>query len=860
MGGCGLRIGIKLVAVVCFLLLCNAHSEDISAAADELSAVDGPAVFPAALGEKLRRFHLSGLDTESPARQHHGKRVTGPKPKLVVSRKQPRMGYLQGQLEKLQTSEESIKKSIDGDPSLDPKHVAPTVTQLDIPLFDAGHPKATLSTASRQLPHKSTNGIQSKKVVVASEKTKITRPDGTIGMEPAREADVTELGSTATLKESQTETQAEKQAKTADELRSHIKQMKQSEEAISEERQYAEKMLKGAIKSGKNNDLTVARQMMTDVQRKTALSTLQNMGYQCQRSNADFKNSTASNSTKKASVPKPTATVKNGTQIEASMETTVVLLEDDLNDEKKQDPTLAAYEKVAKTNEKLEDFENQIVASKDAIAIATAKTKKVHSTARSRAITVSKDAKEEVQQMRSEMEKMKKEHALLKNMFASKKITDAQDYVKLVQGQLKTGKAGIADLKAEGRKLKEKAKAEEDIYTNEKEATDQLKEKSGNAGVESMSTKADEVFAEEMGRNQDAAAFKAKQGSVNAKNMKRLLKESVRKLKIPRGKYRRADAAYVRLMSKVRKAEGIHAGLSKALGEGKRELEEAKKENAAMFKQKFMAGAGGAGGASYAPTQMSASKATTEADVEENGDKKNDQEEALAKARKALRKVVKSGDQGQMADAEALLVKADPTMKSSDPVKPKQELKPCDSKKDGNSAKCAGESHGSSGGKGKLTCKPKKGTCPDNIGGNGMFVLTKADGEGFCSPWYDASENTTALEFVYKSADRQDKVIGDTYFTKSTVAHPEGANPKVGMIIFKRTVCHGEKCQEYKIGKCIQCEEDVFKSVDPKTDVLKFLKSCALPLLKKHGGGPLPKKNACKGSDLVKANRMKLGF
>ena len=71
------------------------------------------------------------------------------------------------------------------DPSLDPKHVAPTVTQLDIPLFDAGHPKATLSTASRQLPHKSTNGIQSKKVVVASEKTKITRPDGTIGTVPA---------------------------------------------------------------------------------------------------------------------------------------------------------------------------------------------------------------------------------------------------------------------------------------------------------------------------------------------------------------------------------------------------------------------------------------------------------------------------------------------------------------------------------------------------------------------------------------------------------------------------------------------------------------------------------------------------
>ena len=455
------------------------------------------------------------------------------------------------------------------------------------------------------------------------------------------------------------------------------------------------------------------------------------------------------------------------------METIVVLLQDDLNgtavnvctfgniaylsaldtDEKKQDPTLAAYEKVAKTNEKLEDFENQIVATKDEIAKAAAKTEKVHSTARGRAITVSKSAKEEVQHMRSEMEKMKKEHAILKNMFASKKITDAQDYVKLVRGQLKTGKADIADLKAEGRKLKEKAKAEEDIYTNEKEATDQLKEKSGNAGVESMSSKADEVFAEEMGRNQDAATFKAKQGSLNAKNMKRLLKESVRKLKIPRGKYRRADAAYVRLMSKVRKAEGMHAGLSKALEEGERELEEAKKENAAMFKQKFMASAGVSGGVNYAPTQMSAAKATTETDVEENSDKKNDQEEALAKARKAFRKVEKSGDQGQMADAEALLVKADPTMKSSDPVKPKQELKPCDSEKteQENLAKCAGESHGSSGGKGKLTCKPKKGTCPDNIGGNGMFVLTKADGEGFCSPWYDASENTTALEFVYKS-------------------------------------------------------------------------------------------------------------
>ena len=80
------------------------------------------------------------------------------------------------------------------------------------------------------------------------------------------------------------------------------------------------------------------------------------------------------------------------------------------------------------------------------------------------------------------------------------------------------------------------------------------------------------------------------------------------------------------------------------------------------------------------------------------------------------------------------------------------------------------------------------------------------------------------------------------------------------MIIFKRSVCHGEKCHEYKIGKCIQCEEDVFKSVDPKTDMLKFLKSCALPLLKQHGGGPLPKKNVCEGTDLVKANRMKLGF
>ena len=42
----------------------------------------------------------------------HGR--LGPKPKLVVSRKQPRMGYLQGQLEKLQMSEESIKTSIDG--------------------------------------------------------------------------------------------------------------------------------------------------------------------------------------------------------------------------------------------------------------------------------------------------------------------------------------------------------------------------------------------------------------------------------------------------------------------------------------------------------------------------------------------------------------------------------------------------------------------------------------------------------------------------------------------------------------------------------------------------------------------------
>ena len=183
--------------------------------------MDGPAAFPAALGEKLRRFHLSGLDTESTAHQHHGaaylllplqlsdhSRSLRPEAKAGGLAQAAKDGVPTGAARKTSDVRREhqnehrrwcgtsqcvcvcvLRADVHGgaDPSLDPKRVAPSVTQLAIPLFDAGHPKATLTTASRQLPRKSTNGIQSKKVVVASEKTKITRPDGTISTVPAHD-------------------------------------------------------------------------------------------------------------------------------------------------------------------------------------------------------------------------------------------------------------------------------------------------------------------------------------------------------------------------------------------------------------------------------------------------------------------------------------------------------------------------------------------------------------------------------------------------------------------------------------------------------------------------------------------------
>merc|ERR1711988_301944 len=80
--------------------------------------------------------------------------------------------------------------------------------------------------------------------------------------------------------------------------------------------------------------------------------------------------------------------------------------------------------------------------------------------------------------------------------------------------------------------------------------------------------------------------------------------------------------------------------------------------------------------------------------------------------------------------------------------------------------------------------------------------------------------------------------LGITYIVKLGGFHPDGASKKVGMLAFKRVVCKGGNCEEYKGSKCIVCDREVFNSdLTAKTtiaDNVQFIKECALPVLQKN--------------------------
>lgn len=340
----------------------------------------------------------------------------------------------------------------------------------------------------------------------------------------------------------------------------------------------------------------------------------------------------------------------------------------------------------------------------------------------------------------------------------------------------------------------------------------------------------------------------------------------------------------------LKKALDARAQSKRDIEQAETELKEAKEENTHMFRQKFGTPPEQKGntkvsspGPISAPQVSAVSATKVKQEVKSDGAesaedaevqmakeevKRDDQESGqggvtMEQVVRALKGVVDSGSHAGLQKAEELLAKLDPTFKPSIPPTPKDSQKRKDTYANEklNFAKCQGKEHGSEGGTGKIKCTPSEGTCPDTAGGKGVFILTAAGGSGFCAPWYNKMQNTSSLEFEYKSLDQGDSVLGDTFITKMTVTHPDTADRRVGLLAFKRTVCKNHECYEYKVGRCIKCDMEMFKSIIQKenddADTKKFLQSCALPLLKKE---TFPKQNECTGPDKIKASRFLLGL
>jgi len=152
-------------------------------------------------------------------------------------------------------------------------------------------------------------------------------------------------------------------------------------------------------------------------------------------------------------------------------------------------------------------------------------------------------------------------------------------------------------------------------------------------------------------------------------------------------------------------------------------------------------------------------------------------------------------------------------------------------------------------------------------------VPVASGGVGFCTPWLTKVANnstepgeaaTVGGKVIVEYDMNNRKSLGQTYIVKIAAFHPDRAKKNIGVMAFKRTVCQGGSCEEYKASRCIRCDLDMFPSeFSEKTsaaDNLNFLNKCALRLLMQFDEAKIPQKYYCEGEDLLSAQRSLLQF
>lgn len=269
--------------------------------------------------------------------------------------------------------------------------------------------------------------------------------------------------------------------------------------------------------------------------------------------------------------------------------------------------------------------------------------------------------------------------------------------------------------------------------------------------------------------------------------------------------------------------------------------------------------------------------------VEESTEEKMRAHLVVLTAEKDLQKAVVSGKASDMSRAEDELEKLKhPHSGRSSSSEPTGTCKFHPRTCKPNGAKCKGEVHAIDGEPGALECAlPDDMRCYDKLTSYGVFVPIATPGIGFCAPWLpggkenatypdeSAASESSVLEAAalggrtyVKAGQNPSKndefALGTTYVVKLGAFHPDGAKKNVGMLAFKRIVCHDVRCEEFKTSKCFMCDRDIFLSeataLTTVDENLNFLKDCALSILDKHDQN-VPEAYRCSDGDLLSANR-----
>lgn len=674
-----------------------------------------------------------------------------------------------------------------------------------------------------------------------------------------------------------------------------VHEQKAEDEAVANEVE-AEEVLGKAAESGGAKDYNSAQVVMHEIRRKSALETMVNFGYECTRKEMTSPkeaaeaaaavmaatNDTATNATAK----KANQTAANKTEARelSSVMSLVETMEEvgsatELGEAMPTTPDGAEQAlKLDDANKATQDALSQLEAMNKAVAEMKQRLKEATDKIQKVKFRAAKSAAATVQQTKSAMQEMKEQLQQYQNVvraatnrFAETKVKDAQGFATIMKERYykSRGMTKVEETKLEKAREKHKVLSEKALEAGKRVA--ELKVQLEAMQVKETATKGEEIFATTADKN-----FAKFQAEATEENMKAYQRQIDLAKETEEGYKQDVEAQKREIKNALEnhlKAKQEQKAAQDKKNDALEELVKQKKRSAQLVNTPL-------------PTPESLPTPSQQADaIERDRLKEEAKLEHQQKINDAEKQLARAADSGKARDLAIAQGELD-TLNGKTPIGSQGgECGFLTRKCSSNGAKCKGEKNQGAGEAGSLECSmPEDMRCYDSLTSAGIFVPVASPGIGFCAPWlsghvmnatYDdapSSENSVLEAALMggrtyvKAGLHQSKTnpkLGVTYVVKLGGFHPDGASRKVGMLAFKRVVCKGGNCEEFKGSKCFVCDREIFTSdLTARTtiaDNVQFMKECALPILQKNNE-EVPEGHQCKDADLISATRAMLAW